>query len=90
MVKTTKNYGEVKSALVNRREYKHGSSHAERTNDEYKVYSYSTLMLTYNLLKGVVTYFNDDHYSNTTSRLQNMLRVAFNIEKGNNGQTANT
>jgi hypothetical protein len=74
------NYSQVKSCLARRQRYKHGSSHAERTDTEYKVYSYKTLILTYNLLSGSVSYFNDTYYSRTTSRLQNMLRVAFDIE----------
>lgn len=74
-------YGGVKRALANRQEYKHGSSYAERTNDEYRVYSYNTLILVYSLLQQNVVSFDDSHYSNTTSRLQNMLRVAFNISR---------
>lgn len=75
------NYGDVRRALANRQEYKHGSSYAERTNDEYRVYSYKTLILVYSLLKQELVSFNDSYYSHTTSRLQNMLRVAFNISR---------
>ena len=73
------NYAGVKRALANRQEYRHGSSYAERTNDEYRVYSFKTLILVYNLLEQKAVSFDDSYFSRTTSRLQNMLRVAFNI-----------
>ena len=73
------NYRQLRSCLENRREYVHGSSHAKRNDTEYQVWSYSTLMLTYNCVQGRVTYFNDSHYSPTTSRLQNMIRTAFDV-----------
>jgi hypothetical protein len=81
MPRTT--YDGIKYALANRKEYNHGSSHAERSTTEYKVYSYKTLILTFNLIEQKVTLFNDDYYSRTTSILQNMLRVAFGIERDN-------
>lgn len=73
------NYRQLRSCLENRREYVHGSSYAKRNDTEYQVWSYSTLMLAYNCVQGRVTYFNDGYYSATTSRLQNMIRLAFDV-----------
>lgn len=83
------NYRELQRCLDSRREYKHGSSHAIRTNTEYQVYSYSTLMLTYNCVQGTVTFFNAEYYSRTTSRLQNMIRQAFDVESVKKEEVSN-
>ena len=76
------NYEQVKDALYYRESFMHGSCHAERTSGatfydldtRYRVWSYTTLVLDYDLVSHVVTYFDNRHYSNTTSRLQNMIR----------------
>ena len=73
------NYKTIPGLLMSRREYTHGSSHAKRSDTEYHVYSYSTLMLTYNLLSRKVTYYNSEYYSRTTSRLQGILSMIFYI-----------
>jgi hypothetical protein len=80
------NYEEVRDALYHRESFVHGSCHAVRIDDdpapcgqrrEYRVWSYSTLVLVYNLDAGRVVYFDNRLYSQTTSRLQSMIRADF-------------
>jgi hypothetical protein len=80
------NYDAVQDALHYRESFVHGSCHAVRIDDypapfgqrrEYRVWSYNTLVLVYNLDAGRVVYFDNRYYSQTTSRLQNMIRAAF-------------
>lgn len=78
------NYTELEHAVRFAIPYTHGSSHAEtHTNSngelEYNVWSYNTLMLT--VVAGHVTYYNDRHYSTTTSRLQNIIKRNWDVEK---------
>jgi len=75
------NYRTLPTLLQQRRAFAHGSCHAVRSDNEYKVYSYQTLILTYDLLHGRTTYYNAEHYSRTTSRLQNILIRIFDTEK---------
>jgi len=65
---------EVLDYLKRKAEFKASSSIAERVGNFYRVYSYSTLMAEYDLVKKEWIYFNDRKYSVTTSRLQNKLR----------------
>jgi hypothetical protein len=48
----------------------------------YKVYSYDTLIFEYNYDKSEVKYFDNGYYSNTTSKLQNILIDVFNLNNG--------
>ena len=80
----TSNYAEVRDALYHRESFTHGSCHGihgERypslTGRHYLVYSYATLVLDYDLDAHRVTYFDNRQYSQTTSRLQSMIRAAF-------------
>ena len=45
---------------------------------EYIVYSYQTIILSLNSA-GEVEYFDGGYYSRTTSKLQNMIKQAFNL-----------
>lgn len=45
---------------------------------EYIVYSYQTIILRLNSA-GEVEYFDSGYYSRTTSKLQNMIKQAFNL-----------
>jgi hypothetical protein len=78
------NYDEVRDALYHRGPFLHGSCHALRYDAdifgacrEYRVWSYSTLVLVYNLDAGRVVYFDNRQYSQTTSHLQSMIRATF-------------
>jgi hypothetical protein len=83
------NYTEVADALYHRESFLHGSCHGTRREgftstvtgnvipSVYEVWSYSTLILTYDLDAGRVVYFDNRYYSQTTSRLQSMIRAAF-------------
>lgn len=82
----TVNYEGVREALYYRESYTHGSSHAIRNDytpgryiypSTYRVYSYNTLILVYNLDSHTVEYFDNRDYSVTTSKLQNMIKEAF-------------
>ena len=66
---------EINDRLQGRVAYRASSSHATLRGDEiYDVYSYDTLIAVYSFKKSEWTYFNDVHYSVTTTRLQNMLK----------------
>ena len=82
------NYAEVKDALYHRESFVHGSCYGTRLEflrgyyglpRVYEVYSYSTLILSYSLDEHCVTFFDNHRYSNTTSRLQNMIRDQFGL-----------
>lgn len=76
------NYQELEEAISHMDAYTHGSSHATSVfhngDHTYKVWSYSTLMLE--VFNDEIVYFNPQHYSMTTSRLQNIIRRSFNHE----------
>ena len=75
------NYDEVRDALYHRESFVHGSCHAvyRRVSPvvTYHVWSYSTLILRYDLDTHTVVMFDNRRYSQTTSRLQSMIRAAF-------------
>jgi hypothetical protein len=82
------NYSEVRDALYHRESFVHGSCNARRDDydpeatypeatGKYQVWSYNTLVLVYSLKDHRVTMFDNRYYSNTTSRLQAMIRAAF-------------
>lgn len=66
------NYKEIQTHLKYKQEFTHGSCGAEYENGTYRVYSYNTLIAVFKDSK--CTYFNEDKFSMTTSRLQNMIR----------------
>jgi len=86
---TTVNYAQVRDALYNRESFQHGSCNALRADHSdrtihgqrgiYRVWSYNTLILSYSLDEHCVTFFDNRRYSNTTSRLQNMIRDQFGL-----------
>lgn len=71
-------YRQIPSLLKNRKSFSGNSCHAEWVNDNYNVYSYTTLMLSVDE-NDMVLYWNDSYYSNTTSRLQNILRGIYTL-----------
>lgn len=47
---------------------------AFREDDTYKVYSYNTLIFSYDLLHKEIIKFNSEKYSRTTSKYQNIIK----------------
>jgi hypothetical protein len=74
----------MERCIANLQPYEHGSSHAVRRKtakgEIYEVYSYTTLVFSYDLTTGVGIYWSDRTYSQTTSRLQNIIKRQFNVE----------
>jgi len=82
------NYAQVRDALYHRESFTHGSCYGIRDAGErfikdsartYRVWSYQTEVLSYDLDAHRVTYFDNRYYSVTTSRLQNMIRDQFGM-----------
>lgn len=84
MTKAT--YATIPALLADLTPFKHGSCHATkevtRTRMEYRVYSYNTLIATavWDGSEGELEKFlNEQKYSMTTSRLQNIIRKAWSL-----------
>ena len=69
-----KKYITKKEMIYNKKPYVYSSSLAVIKDNEYIIYSYTTLMCVYNLVENKVTYFNNEYYSRTTSHLQNIIK----------------
>lgn len=68
------NYKQVEQLLAQRAPFKHGySMRAERSGDFYQVYSYQTLIAECDTLNNK-WWLNENKYSVTTSKQQNILR----------------
>lgn len=79
---TRATYKTMPALLATLTPFTHGSHSARWDGDVYKVYSYSTLIATaVDVNRGFVdvTTFNENKYSMTTSRLQNIIRKAWAI-----------
>ena len=75
------NYREMKRKLESRTTFNGNSARAVIDGEHYLVYSYNTLILKWNIRAQAQVYFNAARYSSTTSRLQNMIRAAFNVQE---------
>ena len=71
-MKITKN--ELREKIEKRQPYIYNSSVAVIYEDKYLVYSYTTLICVYSLSDNKVTYFDNKHYSKTTSFLQSIIK----------------
>ncbi|HQP00306.1 MAG TPA: hypothetical protein PL042_06830 [Caldisericia bacterium] len=71
-------YKQMPNKLINREEFNGNSVTATIENGIYKVYSYNTLIFSHDI-NNSENYFNNKYYSNTTSRIQNMLISIFNL-----------
>ena len=70
---------EVINALVNKKPFQASNIFACITETgSYLVYSYNTIILRV-ASDGEVVYFDEKHYSATTSKLQNKIRQAFKL-----------
>ena len=82
------NYQVVEASIANCQPYKHGSSHAEYRETEkgriYEVYSYQTLIFSLDMNTGNGIFWSDRYYSQTTSRLQNIIKRHHDTEGINN------
>jgi hypothetical protein len=76
------NYKEIETDYIpSFKPFKHGHSmraEVNKTDKEYNVYSYSTLLASINIETNQVTFLNLNKYSSTTSRQQSMLKRALN------------
>ena len=61
-------------------EFNANSARGQIDDGVYSVYSYGTKILSIDLDSGKVTYWDGDRYSQTTSKVQNALRRAFEVE----------
>ena len=68
------NKRQLREMIDNKKPYIYNSSVAVIKDNEYIIYSYTTLMCVYNLADNKVTYFNSEYYSRTTSHLQNIIK----------------
>jgi hypothetical protein len=69
------NYSEIESAIRKFEPFTGNSCRGVLDGTEYRVYSYSTQILHVNFPTGGIA-LNVRKYSNTTSRLQNIIRRA--------------
>lgn len=71
-------YRAMQSKLEQLRDFRGSSATAVFTGRRYIVKSYDTLMLDLDTKTGELL-FNNCYYSITTSKLQNMIKAAFNL-----------
>lgn len=71
-------YREMTRKLEQLRDFTGNSASGMFTGTHYIVKSYETIMLDLNTKTGEVL-FNNCYYSVTTSKLQNMIKTAFNL-----------
>lgn len=67
---------EVKFYLQNKKPFRWGSSTAIYDNEDYILTSYATVIAKVNKENELV-YFDNDYYSNTTKRFQDMIKEIF-------------
>lgn len=70
------NYTQIETALKNRVPFTGNSCHAYLDGEQYRVISYSTLVATSENGVGWVT---PQKYSQTTSKLQNIIKRAWGV-----------
>lgn len=69
-------YRQMEDAIRERREFTGNSAYATLQAGVYCVYSYQTLIASYDVASSEV-FYNPRKYSNTTSRLQNIIKRAW-------------
>lgn len=70
-------YSEVKNKIMNCRPFEGNSCSAISVGNEYIVYSYNTPILV--VKNGVKQEFNNTYFSNTTSKMQNIICRFYNL-----------
>ena len=71
-------YSQMENAIFAKDSFTGNSAYANWGSDVYCVYSYTTLIASYDRKTGEV-WLNPRKYSNTTSRLQNIIRKAWGV-----------
>ena len=69
---------EVKNAIENRQAFRTKNINAIYENEVYNIYSYDTLI--YREYKSGVKILNTLKYSQTTSKLQNVIKEVLNVK----------
>lgn len=69
-------YNSMESAIARRVPFEGNSAYATLQSGVYCVYSYQTLIASYDVASGEI-FYNPRKYSNTTSRLQNIIKRAW-------------
>ena len=65
---------QIREMIEKCKPYIHNSSVAVIKENEYIIYSYTTLMCVYDMEQKKVNYYNSEYYSRTTSYLQNIIK----------------
>ena len=68
------NKSQLREMIEKKIPYVYSSSVAVIYDDKYLVYSYETLICVYSLSNNEVIYFDNKHYSKTTSFLQSIIK----------------
>lgn len=76
-------YSEMRSKLDNCQRFE-GNSVTAKYNliGQYEVISYQTCIFTYDIGKQQVVQFDNSYYSNTTSKIQNILIEVYKLNDG--------
>ena len=76
------NYTDIAQKIANRETFEGNSSHGVRdSTGGYRVYSYTTEILTIDPFDHILR-FDNRYYSNTTSKLQGIIRRAYPLATG--------
>ena len=74
----TATYATIPALLATKTPFRHASAHAYiETNGNYVVFSYSTLIA--GITPDGTKHLNENKYSTTTSRLQNIIRKSWGL-----------
>jgi len=73
------NYKEIEQNIKDNVEGKGNSVIMVIENNHYNIYSYATLISSLNIINTEVTYFNYKYFSNTTTRLQNIIKDVYSL-----------
>jgi len=80
-------YSEMRSNLDNCQTFNGNSVTAVFEDGLYKVYSYQTCIFTYDIGKQETVQFDNSYYSNTTSKIQNILIEVYKLNDGKKTRT---
>lgn len=80
-------YNEMQSNLDNCQTFKGNSVTAKTEDGLYNVYSYVTLIFSFDIGKQEVVKFDNSFYSSTTSKIQNLIIKAYKLNEGKLSRT---
>lgn len=75
-------YSEMRSMLDNCQTFNGNSVTAVFEDGLYKVYSYQTCIFAYDIGKQETIKFDNSYYSDTTSKIQNILIEVYKLNNG--------